>query len=40
LVDVGLTVLVTLAIGWVEDIAARRRPALVPILGKVVPETG
>ena len=31
LFDVVLTFLATLAVGWVEDIAARRRPALFPV---------
>jgi peptidoglycan/LPS O-acetylase OafA/YrhL len=43
LVDVALTLLVALAVGWVEDIAARRRPALLPVPGKkleAIAETG
>jgi peptidoglycan/LPS O-acetylase OafA/YrhL len=43
LVDIALTLLVTLAVGWVEDIAARRRPALLPVPGKkleAIAETG
>nr|BFE71267.1 acyltransferase [Actinoplanes digitatis] len=31
---IGLTVLAVLALGWVEDVAARRRPALWPVSGR------
>lgn len=41
--DVALTILVVLGLGWVEDIAARRRPTLLPVLRKKlepIAETG
>ncbi len=39
-IDIVFTLIVTLAIGWVEDLAARRRPAVVPVpVEKIMVET-